>query len=156
MATCSYTSAEGRACRNPQNPGPYCVHHTCGMCGDAKQSRRIACEPCIRLNSSGGQKGALTHMHHTTSFAVTQVITQQQSRGAVHMCTESGCCAWHSTPKQSRVDALSSLALCFVLFVTGTPCFAFCTCEHGFAVLLCGCMHLRISHTRCMMRAMMS
>ena len=51
-ATCSYTSAEGRACRNPQKPGPFCVHHTCSMCGQAKQSRRIACEPCIEGNSA--------------------------------------------------------------------------------------------------------
>lgn len=46
MATCSYTSAEGRKCRNPSEK-PYCRHHTCPGCEKPKQSRSIACKDCL-------------------------------------------------------------------------------------------------------------
>jgi hypothetical protein len=50
-ATCAYTSADGRACRNAQSTGVYCVHHTCDGCGDAKQSRATACESCLATSA---------------------------------------------------------------------------------------------------------
>jgi hypothetical protein len=50
--TCAYTSATGRACGNPQDvfkgvKGLWCMHHTCGGCGGAKPSQRVACDACL-------------------------------------------------------------------------------------------------------------